>query len=566
MIENLERTFDSGVVIQRDVALVVAHIDELVSQGYEPLTVTETFAPNAPRPPGDDNPWWTAVWKEQHATSCCVWTGADQPAVFRCVLSEEGAVNIYGPAGKPKRIFQLPDAGVWRKGATGYGFVQRIRAIGGTLFVCGAHRQVYRYLPGDRNPLSGEFVDSAGPMRQLPVPPPAHRKGKEFEAWANRDIVLFNDIAGTDENDIYATGDETWHFDGLTWSRIELPLTDEVMHVIKVLDRDRILIGGSNGYLFLGNARTGFTNLSTLDDNQTITGLEWFDNRLFIASDDGLFTWDPQSRKIQAYRTGLSPELQDAHLLEAKDGVLWSFGYKDLAYLDSRDGAATWTRVHHPDNPRIGSAQAKSAQSSRSQASSTRPSPEQQARVDADVLSWLPVKPDTPDTLDLGGLLMRVGHGQAGAFVWQQLQALGLRDSEVLRFNRKQLYDVNLPALGITVALSYTGPRRPSERPHEQPAHWGLSEVAINAPTPGEEGATTGAWHSPWPGGIEPGAPDWFARAEQVWGQPGHEGPNSTTFFVPGPNGVAWVVMLEHDEQRTRLLKFRLKHLGDFVT
>lgn len=137
------------------------------------------------------------------------------------------------------------------------------------------------------------------------------------------------------------------------------------MHVIKVLDKDRIFIGGANGYLFLGNARTGFTNLSSVDDNFTTTGLELFDNQLFIATDAGLFTLSDSgaNRQIIPFKTKLRPELQDAHILEAKDGVLWSFGYKDLAYLDTNRQPAQWVRVHHPDNPRIGETQVRQATS-----------------------------------------------------------------------------------------------------------------------------------------------------------------------------------------------------------
>jgi hypothetical protein len=43
----------------------------------------------------------------------------------------------------------------------------------------------------------------------------------------------------------------------------------------------------------------------------------------------------------------------DAHLLEAKEGVLLSFGCKDLAYLDSADGNQQWVRGRQPDNPRL---------------------------------------------------------------------------------------------------------------------------------------------------------------------------------------------------------------------
>lgn len=62
-----------------------------------------------------------------------------------------------------------------------------------------------------------------------------------------------------------------------------------------------------------------------------------------------LFAWDPATRRITSQRTDLKPELQDTHQLEAKDGVLWSFGFKDLACFDGRN----WTRIDHPDNPPI---------------------------------------------------------------------------------------------------------------------------------------------------------------------------------------------------------------------
>ena len=99
----------------------------------------------------------------------------------------------------------------------------------------------------------------------------------------------------------------------------------------------------------MGNARQGFSDLSGVDDNQNFTGMELFDGKLFLASNLDLFAYDPSRRKIGRIVTTLKPDLQDSHILEAKDGVLWSFGFKDLAYFDSK----TWTRVDHPDNPPI---------------------------------------------------------------------------------------------------------------------------------------------------------------------------------------------------------------------
>ena len=77
--------------------------------------------------------------------------------------------------------------------------------------------------------------------------------------------------------------------------------------------------------------------------------MELFGDKLFLASSLGLFTYDAAQKKIERYVTTLTPDLQDTHILEAKDSVLWSFGFKDLAYFDGK----RWTRVDHPDNPPI---------------------------------------------------------------------------------------------------------------------------------------------------------------------------------------------------------------------
>jgi hypothetical protein len=68
-----------------------------------------------------------------------------------------------------------------------------------------------------------------------------------------------------------------------------------------------------------------------------------------LASNFGMFTSNPSTRKIERYVSNLQPDLKDTHMPEAKDGILWSFGLKDLARFDGK----RWTRVDHPDNPPI---------------------------------------------------------------------------------------------------------------------------------------------------------------------------------------------------------------------
>ena len=125
--------------------------------------------------------------------------------------------------------------------------------------------------------------------------------------------------------------------------------TDEPLNAIKVLSPREIILVGHNGTLLAGNARTGFIDLSRVEDNQNFTSAEWFAEKLFLASNFGLHVYDPAKKTIEPYATDLSPDLQDTHILEAKDGILWSFGFKDLAWFDGK----TWTRVDHPDNPPI---------------------------------------------------------------------------------------------------------------------------------------------------------------------------------------------------------------------
>jgi hypothetical protein len=270
--------------------------------------------------------------------------------LLRCILSREGEVNLYGPGGKPDHVYQIPEAGVFGDAAIGLGYVNRIRAIGDHLYVCGQSRQVYRFEQNTPNPASGKWRDVAGPMRQPPMPePPDDADDETLNRWLDdNDAVDLVDIEGPSEDDIYAVGDECWHWDGARWHQLPLPV-DEPLAAIKVVSAEQVFIAGHNGTLLAGNARSGFRNLSRIEDNQNFTGIEWFAGKLFLASNFGLFAYDPRHGRIEPYRTGLAPDLRDTHVLEARDGVLWSFGFKDLAWFDGK----TWTRVDHPDNPPI---------------------------------------------------------------------------------------------------------------------------------------------------------------------------------------------------------------------
>ena len=338
MRRDLYRTIQAGCLLANDFPLLGETLD--AAEGNSVIT---TFAPGL-RP---NAPWRSQIMENWLIVSVVFWAERE----LRCILGREGKVNIYGPGGKPDCVFQIANAGVFDDGAIGLGYVNRIRPVGAGLYVCGQSRQVYRFDWDGGDLATGRWVDFAGPMRQAPMsePPEDSNDDEAFDRWLDEnDAIDFVDIAGPSEDDIYAVGDEAWHWDGARWTQLAMP-TDEALAAIKVVSPELIWIVGHNGTLLAGNARDGFRDQSTVDDNQNFTGVEWFGDRLFLASNFGMFTFDPATRKIERYATDLKPDLKDTHMLEAKDGILWSFGFKDLAWFDG----SRWTRVDHPDNPPI---------------------------------------------------------------------------------------------------------------------------------------------------------------------------------------------------------------------
>ncbi len=266
---------------------------------------------------------------------------------LRCVLSREGEVNIYGPGGEPDATFQIPEAGVFGKSAKGLGFVNRIRAIGGQLYVCGQSRQIWRSDFNGPHLTSCKWTDLAGAIRQsppaeLPIDP------ELLDQWLDEhNAVDFVDVDGTGDADIYVVGDEAWHWEGRSWQQICLP-NDLPLNAIKMVSPDMVFVAGRGG-LLVGNAIDGFSTATSVTTEENFTSIEWFEGKLYLASPAGLHVYDLKTRTIVRCRTRLAPELQDAHSLEARDGVLWSFGLKDIARFDGY----AWVRIDHPDNSPI---------------------------------------------------------------------------------------------------------------------------------------------------------------------------------------------------------------------
>ena len=539
------KTVTSGCLVAADSALLTAFIDSLPHSEWAFSRVSMLNI--------SGSEMWLYHDYDWVAMSAAVYSVGG----LRCVLSREGAVNLYGPGGTPDHTFQLPGAGVFNKGAQGYGYVSRIRSVDAGLYVCGDHRQFYHFDWDGKSLAGGRWQDMAGAMRQAPVSdaPPAEEKA--YDQWldAQSDSVEFRDIGGTEANDLYAVGDEVWHFSGKQWQQVKLP-TDEPLNAIKAVDAQRVVIVGHNGTVLLGNAKQGFKDISSVDDNQNFTGVEYFQDKLWLASNLGLFVYDFTKGRIAPYQTDLEVDLVDAHQLEAKDGVLWSFGYKDLAYWDSNKGNAQWVRVHHPDNPRVDEVQAKKASRQPPPAPNEAALGEEAAAL-ASARAWLP-KPRT-GVLDIGGLMARVGHSGIGDFVLEQLQAFGLKSEQILQHNKGQRYTVEVPKQGVRLTLQYDGPKG-HKAATAKPAHWALAEVQTQTQNANAYDCWTGSWLA----GINPYATDLSAHAQKLWGDATGSG-LQRSYFVDGPYGAAWVINLEWTGVLDRLRHLKVLHLGGYL-
>ena len=513
---------------------------------FDGNSVTMTWAPEI-RP---NDPWGKVLLENWVIVSVAHWPLYQ----FRCILSREGDVKIYGAGGNPKRFFQLPGAGVFNKQSIGLGYVNRIRAVGNGLYVCGQSRQVYRLEWDGKHLDRARWVDMAGSMRQPPISEPPD-DDDDLDAWMDaNDRINFTDIAGCAENDIYCAGDETWHWNGQAWRQLTLP-TDEPIHAIKIIDRNDVILVGHNGTVLRGNARQGFADLSSVDDNQNFSSVEFFEGRFWLASNMGLFTLDKAGGAITAYQTSLTPNLQDTHTLEAMDGVLWSFGNKDLAYFDSTVQPLRWVRVHHPDNPPIGGV------GSAQVAASTQALVTQVNQPLASVLpAWLPPSSTSAGKLDIGGLIARVGHSGVGTFIAEQLAPFGLQAKQVLQVQKLQRYEVTVPKQGVTLVLQYVGPEPAPKEAHLQPERWGLAEVRLRT----RNADPKDHWQGPWPGGIDPYASNLRDQADKVWGEAEAENASAISYFVDGSQGAAWVVSLQLSQAR-RLNALRVLHLGGYL-
>jgi hypothetical protein len=255
----------------------------------------------------------------------------------RCILSQEGE---FGTPSSGKMVFEkITDAGVSSPGAKGYGYVSGLRHIGEHLYVCGGGGQAYQR----RGPDEWVHMDD-GLLQDRKV----LAEGR----------LLLRAIEGAAEDDIYVAGSlpgksgyegVLFHWDGATWMPIPLPAVKQI-NAVHVESASRIWLCGIDGALLVGDHRGGFENWSDVAHGQLFYDLTMYDDTLYLASSTGLCAYDGKRRRVVRVQTGLKPEPKSVSHIDHADGILWCVGSKDIVRFDGTG----WTRIHHPDNRKIG--------------------------------------------------------------------------------------------------------------------------------------------------------------------------------------------------------------------
>ena len=314
-----ELTTVAGCAIEHDLIYLAQMTDEV---GFDAEVSRMSFYD-----PQNVGAAWLAHDLRWKTVSVCVWKNSPWAKRVYVALSNEGDVEMIGPSQKPEIVEHIPGAGLNRPWSLQKGPMMRIRQIGSCLYACGSGFLVFKR--------------------------DQHGWGDTHKSAA--DSMFFYDINGHDENSIYAAGPNGFstskitHFNGSEWIDL-ITNSPGSLTSIRPSSSGGVYIGGSNGVLVYGDDTTHFYYAAKSKMNLYIIDLAELDGCLYIAATSGLFQLTKVGREIEPVITGLEPEMTDVSRLDTVDGVLWVFGSKDLAFFNG----STWTRVHDPENPRLG--------------------------------------------------------------------------------------------------------------------------------------------------------------------------------------------------------------------
>lgn len=279
MPDHLLISFGHGVVESRDSVRVICEIQ----QDDGPQSAVARWQPG---------PSWTLfpmVWVPTRIAA----TPTPQPCLY--ALGSQGRVG-YGHGSYNEEQISLSG-----------GPLRALRVVGGNLFAAGMGRQVYRR-------------DGSGQWASL-------RPAEATEA-DDLDISGFTAFDGVDANDIWFCGyrGEIWRLQAQQrWQRFDSP-TNLTLHAVRAVSPVLVFAAGKRGAVMRWDG-ANWRGLPAIEGVDDVWDLEWFADRLYAASTRQLLVLEGDTfAPVQV------PGFDSFGHLHAADGVLWSFGTRQLGW------------------------------------------------------------------------------------------------------------------------------------------------------------------------------------------------------------------------------------------
>lgn len=268
------------------------------------------------REPGTRVFRWTGEWNNYYipfVTGGICSIHAPSPEILTMGL--DGTIHSAGPDG-----FSTEHVDTSKEGPIHRGILRTIRKIDNHVYVAGLGRQVY-------------YRQKIGVW--------ARCDSGALDPLGSDNLVGFHSIDGFSEKEIYGVGlgGEIWLYNGELWHQLESP-TNMILENVLCAPDGSVYITGQLGILIRGRKNNWEVMEQDLTDDN-FWDMTWFNGGIWLSTIKSLYA----IRNSTLSEVDLGLEIKPSfRYLDAKDGVLWSFGSNSLIYFDGD----SWTEVQVP--------------------------------------------------------------------------------------------------------------------------------------------------------------------------------------------------------------------------